>query len=275
MNWLSRLFHRPEIPPELWQDCVKRLSFLQRLTADEQAHLKTLSESLLASKSMTGAGGFELTDDIAVDIAAQACLPVLHLTLDLYDDLPGIVVYPDAFVVPYSEMDESGVVHEGHEALAGEAITAGGAVVLSWADVASPGGEEHNVVIHEFAHVIDLSDGGANGFPPLLNRFHAGLDAGKWQLAFSAAYEDLCRRVDELETKLPADFDPENAAHEEMAATLYASLPLDPYATQDPAEFFAVSSEAFFVRPGPLAASYPDVYRLLSAYYRQNPLAAS
>lgn len=274
MNWLSRLFRRLEIPAELWQDCVRRLPYLQRLTIDEQAHLKELSESLLASKSMTGAGGFDLTDKIAVDIAAQACLPVLHLSLDLYDDMPGVVVYPDAFIVPYREMDEIGVVHEGREVLAGEAITAGGVVVLSWANVAAPDSDAHNVVIHEFAHVIDLSDGEANGCPPFLNRFHADLDPDQWRQVFTAAYEDLCRQVDKLDKQLPADFDPEAAGHEKLAATLFATLPLDPYATQDPAEFFSVASEAFFVHPGPLAAAYPDVYRLLSTYYRQNPLAA-
>lgn len=274
MNWFSRLFHRPQIPPELWARCVRRLPYLHRLGSEEQARLKTLSESLLASKSMTGAGDFELSDDIAVEIAVQTCLPVLNLSLDLYKDMPGIVVYPHAFVVPYSEVDEAGVVHEGHEPLAGEAITAGGVVVLSWADVAAPESAEHNVVIHEFAHVIDLSDGGANGCPPFLNRFHRGLQAGEWQEVFSAAYADLCRQVDSLERQLPEDFDPELESHAALAESLFSTLPIDAYACEDPAEFFAVASEVFFVRPESLLAAYPDVYRLLSAYYRQNPLAS-
>lgn len=255
---------------------MHRLPYLHRLSSEEQGRLKTLSESLLASKSMTGAGDFELTDEIAVEIAIQACLPVLNLSLDLYDDMPGIVVYPDAFVVPYSEVDEAGVVHEGHAPLAGEAITAGGVVVLSWADVAVPQSVEQNVVIHEFAHVIDLSDGGANGCPPFIDRFHRNLDAGEWREVFSIAYADLCRRVDRLEQQLPTDFDPEIMEdHAALAETLFSQLPIDAYASEDPAEFFAVASEVFFVRPESLLAAYPHVYRLLSAYYRQNPLAAS
>src|SRR5690606_31390360 len=138
MSWFKRFFHRPTIPDSLWEKCIQNMPFLHRLNATDTARLKSLSESLLAEKTMTGAGGFILTDSVAVNIAAQACLPVLNLNLSLYDDMPGVVVYPDAFLVPYSEMDEAGIVHEGHEPLAGEAISAGGAVVLSWADVTTP-----------------------------------------------------------------------------------------------------------------------------------------
>lgn len=275
MNWLRRLFRTPKIPQALWEAGLQGLPFLQRLTIEEQVRLKRLSESLLAVKSMTGAGGFELTDEIAIAIAAQACLPVLNLTLSLYDDMPGIVVYPDAFLVPYSEVDEAGVVHEGREPLAGEAISAGGAVVLSWPDVRAAESIEHNVVIHEFAHVIDLSNGSANGRPPFLAIFHPHLDATTWQATFSDAYADLRHRIGILEKQLPADFNPENAHHAELAAALFDDLPLDPYAGENPAEFFAVASEAFFVCPEPLMAAYPDLYQMLSAYYRQDPLDAS
>jgi Mlc titration factor MtfA (ptsG expression regulator) len=274
MNWFQRLFHHPQIPQDLWEDRLQRLPFLHYLDLDEKTRLKTLSESLLASKSMTGAGEFALTDEVAVDIAVQACLPVLNLSLDLYEDMPGIVVYPDAFIVPYREVDEAGVVHEGRETLAGEAITEGGVVVLSWTDVIAPAGPEHNVVIHEFAHVIDLADGGANGHPPFLHRFHANLHAAEWQQVFSDAYTDLSRRVDLLEEPLPPDFDPHGPSHAALRRTV-ADLPIDPYASQNPAEFFAVASEAFFVQPKVLADAYPDVYKLLSAYYRQNPLGRS
>jgi Mlc titration factor MtfA (ptsG expression regulator) len=275
MNWFQRLFHHPQIPQVLWEDRLRRLSFLHYLNSDDRIRLKTLSESLLASKSMSGADEFVLTDEVAVDIAVQACLPVLNLSLDLYEDMPGIVVYPDAFIVPYREIDEAGVVHEGRETLAGEAITEGGVVVLSWADVTAPAGPEHNVVIHEFAHVIDLSDGGANGRPPFLRQFHADLHTGEWQRVFSDAYADLCKRVDRLQAPLPMDFDPHGPSHTALDHATAAHLPLDPYASKNPAEFFAVASEAFFVQPKLLADAYPDVYKLLSAYYRQNPLNRS
>lgn len=283
MQWLRQFFRRnkPQISAALWQACVARLPFLQRLAAPELAHLKELSETLLDKKTFTGAGGLELTDEIAVLIAAQASLPILNLTPDLYRDMAGVIVYPAAFIVPQAEMDEAGVLHEWREPVSGEALDAGGAVVLSWEDVEqaawSAKGPGYNVVIHEFAHKIDMADGTANGCPPFLGAWHA--DHGNiawqraWQPTFSAAYDHFRQRVVRLEANLPQDFDEGNPAHAADYQSAGAGLPLDPYAASHPAEFFAVASEAFFVSPQPLAAAYPDVYRLLARYYRQDPLA--
>lgn len=276
MEWLNLLLNRNkrEIPDALWQACLNRLPFLRQLPASDLTRLKSLSETMLATKRITGAGDLALTDEIAVLIAAQACLLVLNLTLDLYDDMAGIIVYPSAFIVPLSEMDDAGVVHEWREPLSGEAIHAGGAVVLSWEDVesAQKSGAGHNVVIHEFAHKIDMARGAANGFPPFLADYHHGISAQKWQQAFSAAYADFLRRVDRLDSQLPDDFDPDNLADVQSYDALFATLPMDPYAAKHPAEFFAVASEVFFVQPQPLASDYPDVYALLAHYYRQDPL---
>jgi MtfA peptidase len=274
MQWLRRLFQRegPSIPEPLWHACVERLPFLQRLEPHDLVRLKALCETLLDRKGFTGAADFDLSDEIAVMIALQACLPVLNLSLDLYDDMAGIIVYPSAFVIPQREMDEAGVVHEWREPASGEAIDAGGAVVLSWEDAQESGDPGYNVVIHEFAHKIDMVDGGANGRPPFLARFHEGLDARRWQHAFSEAYDDFVRRVEALEASLPGDFNPDWPTHAMLWESMCASLPLDPYAGSHPAEFFAVASEAFFVLPEPLAAAYPEVYQLLSEYYRQDPL---
>lgn len=277
MSWLRRLLRseRPQIPARLWAQCLELLPFLQRLRSADQARLKALCEELLDKKGFTGAAGFELRDDVAVMIAAQACLPVLNLTLDLYDDMAAIIVYPAAFVIPQQEMDEAGVMHEWHEPASGEAVGAGGAVVLSWEDAQQAEASGCNVVIHEFAHKIDMADGNANGCPPFLAAFHKELDAGAWQRAFRAAYADFQQRVDALEAQLPEDFDDDIPAHAALWDELCADLPLDPYAVTHPAEFFAVASEAFFVYPEPLCEDYPDVYRLLAAYFRQDPLAAS
>lgn len=274
MQWLRQLFHRdrPRIPEPLWQTCTARLAFLQRLPAHDLDRLKLLCESLLDRKTFTGAGGLELSDEIAVLIAAQASLPVLNLTLDLYNDMAGIIVYPSEFIVPHAEMDEAGVLHEWVAPVSGEAVDAGGAVILSWEDVEDIESPGYNVVIHEFAHKIDMSDGAANGCPPFLAAYHGGIDAQRWQQTFSAAYEDFLVRVDEIDSRLPDDFDIDDPFQADQAENLYAALPLDPYAARNPAEFFAVASEAFFVLPEPLAASYPEVYRLLARYYRQNPL---
>jgi Mlc titration factor MtfA (ptsG expression regulator) len=130
-----------------------------------------------------------------------------------------------------------------------------------------------NVVIHEFAHKIDMVRGDANGYPPFLAAYHQGLAPERWQRGFTAAYADFRDRVDALERSLPPDFDPDDEADAAYYDELAQALPLDPYAAHNPAEFFAVASEAFFVQPGPLAADYPEIYRLLAQYYRQDPLA--
>ena len=275
MKWLRQLFHRtrPQIPALLWQNCIARLPFLDRLVPDDLERLKSLCEDLLARKTFTGAAGFTLTDEIAVLIAAQACLPVLNLTLDLYDDMAGIIVYPSAFVIPQSEMDEAGVVHEWREPVSGEAVHAGGAVILSWEDAQERDAPGYNVVIHEFAHKIDMGAGAANGCPPFLTAFHKDISPTGWQRVFSAAYADFVHKVDALEAQLPEDFDGDNPDDADLYDELLAALPLDSYAAKHPAEFFAVASEAFFVLPQPLLQDYPEIYRLLTLYYRQDPLA--
>jgi Mlc titration factor MtfA (ptsG expression regulator) len=274
MEWLRQLFRRdrPSIPEPLWQTCTERLPFLQRLPAHELERLKALCEGLLAKKSFTGAGGLELSDDIAVLIAVQASLPVLNLTLDLYDDMAGIIVYPSEFIVPHTEMDEAGVLHEWDAPVSGEAVDAGGAVVLSWEDVEDSESPGYNVVIHEFAHKIDMRDGAANGCPPFLADFHKGISPTVWRDTFAAAYDDFLRRVAALDAHLPDEFDEDDPEHAARYDELFGTLPLDEYAAKHPAEFFAVASEAFFVLPQPLAEDYPDVYRLLVQYYRQDTL---
>lgn len=274
MQWLKQLFRRsrPQIPDTLWNDCIDRLPFLHRLAEDEQNRLKGLCEALLDRTSFIGAAGFKLTDETAVLIAAQAALPVLNLTLDLYRDMAGIIVYPGSFIIPQSEIDEAGVLHEWQEAVSGEAIGAGGAVVLSWEDVADDTAPGYNVVIHEFAHKIDMSDGTPNGCPPFLREFHAEIRPQHWQKTFAAAYEDFTAQVDRLDRLLPEDFDDAIPAHAARYDELFGELPLDPYAARHPAEFFAVASEAFFVLPEPLAEDYPEIYRLLHLYYQQDPL---
>lgn len=274
MKLLNRLFRRaaPDIDEAQWQHAVQGMPFLHRLDADELARLKSLAARFLDTHAVSGANGFAVGNEVALCIAAQACLPVLNLTLELYDDMAGVIVYPAAFVVRHSEVDEDGVVHEWEAAMAGEALDAGGAVVLSWEDAQ----EDHlwddggNLVIHEFVHKIDMGSGGANGCPPFLARFHAGIDPARWKAAFSAAYDDFCARVDALECQLPPDFDDANEHHLDLYADLAQALPMDPYGSEAPAEFFAVASEAFFARPAPLRRAYPQVFELLEQYYRQH-----
>ncbi len=282
MSWLSRLFpalsRQPaSIPDALWQSTLQQLPFLDRLDAGERERLKALCERLLDKKPLSGARGFDVSDDIAVLIAVQACVLVLNLELALYDDMSAIIVFPDAFGIRQQHIDEAGVVHEWDEELAGEAVDQGGAVVLSWLDVESQQepGATHNIVIHEFAHKIDMGRGAANGCPPFLDGLHEPAGLADWPAVFSAAYEDFCARVDRMEASLPENFDFDQPEDAELYDELASELPLDPYASRDAAEFFAVASEAFFVNPAPLADGYPAVYRKLAAYYRQDPLAGA
>lgn len=236
----------PAIDPARWAATVAGLPFLACLTVDEQKRLKTLAEQFLAEKEFSTAGKLQLSDEICVSIAAQACLPILNLGLSAYRDWVGIVVYPDEFVISRRIEDEDGVVHEFDDVLSGEAWE-GGPLIVSWHDVRQAG-SGYNVVIHEFAHKLDMLNGEADGMPAL----HSGIGEGEWETCFFAAYDDFCQRVDHA-----------------------GETGIDPYASDDPAEFFAVLSESFFEIPAVVAAEYPALYALFQRYYRQDPLSRS
>ncbi len=244
-DWLSR--SRPTtIPDDLWARTLAALPFIESLAADEKKSLKLLAEQFLAEKEFSTGGGLQLSDEICVSIAVQGCLPILKLGLAAYREWVGIVVYPNEFVVPRLIEDENGVVHEFDDILSGEAWE-GGPLVVSWRDV-QMAGDGYNVVIHEFAHKLDMLNGAADGMPAL----HSDLSEAEWAETFFAAYDDFCQRVD---------------AGEETV--------IDPYASEDPAEFFAVLSEHFFEQPATVDREYPAFFALLKRYYRQDPLARS
>jgi Mlc titration factor MtfA (ptsG expression regulator) len=261
--------NRVHIDDALWRATIEALPFLARLAAGERQQLRELAQRFLADKEMAAAGDLQLTAAMQVSIAAQACLPVLRLGLAWYGGWTSIVVYPDEFLVPREVTDEAGVVHEYTEPIAGEAWD-GGPLLLSWADVQDTDGH-YNVVIHEFTHKLDMANGEADGVPPFDRRLHAGLSAAHWRQVLEDAYERLNAELDLIEAEIPAEVDPQSAE----AARYYAHLPLDPYAATDPGEFFAVSSEAFFVAPQRLRDAFPQWYGLLAAFFLQDPLAAA
>ena len=244
MSWnpLKRRRQPAPVDAAQWQQVEAGLPFLARLTPSERENLHDLALRFIAAKEWHGAHGLTVTAAMQLAIALQACLLVLNLGLNYYDGWVGVVVYPGDFLIPRSVTDEDGVVHEYDDPVLGEAWE-GGPVLLSWFDQ----GEEIdgvNVVIHEFAHKLDMINGIADGMPPL----HAEMSVRHWREAMTAAYEDFCRRVDGGEDTL-----------------------LDPYAAAAPAEFFAVMSEAFFETPDLLYQEYPLVYRQLARFYRQEP----
>jgi Mlc titration factor MtfA (ptsG expression regulator) len=164
-GWLRNRQEPAPVPEALWQAVVAALPFLAALSDEEQVRLRSLAEDFLAEKEFTAAGGLELSDAICVSIAAQGCLPILNLGLDYYRGWVGVIVYADEFIIPRSVEDEFGVVHEYQELASGEAWD-GGPLLISWRD-AQMAGTGYNVVIHEFAHKLDMLNGDANGIPPL------------------------------------------------------------------------------------------------------------
>jgi len=243
----QRALARRAIPDDLWTLTLQRLPFLARLGDDDRAELRRLCSLFLDRKQFHGAGGLEVTDEMALLIAAQACLPVLRLGLHFYDGFVGIVVHPDEVVAQRSVMDEDGVVHEYEENLTGEAMS-GGPLMLAWADVqdaAEAADWGYNVVIHEFAHVIDMRAGITFDAEATADRSTA---RGRWLRSLFLEHERFARR---------ADRDDETF--------------LDPYAAESLEEFFAVGSEAFFVAPATLKTEQPRLYRLLAEFYRQDP----
>ena len=237
---------RRPIPEALWQWTLARYPFLSWRTAEDLQTLRRYATLFLARKEFTGAQGFEITDEIAVAAAAQACVPVLKLGLDAYDGFVGIVMHADEVVAQRQMVDETGVVHDYEESLTGEAMD-GGPVMLSWRDVESAGESAqwgYNVVIHEFAHVLDLRDGLADGIPALPSR----AARARWQAVIEAEYAGFCAQVGGGVDTL-----------------------LDPYAAQSIDEFFAVVSEVFFVAPIDLRNDHPGLYALLAGYYQQSP----
>ncbi|KCV24833.1 phosphoenolpyruvate:glucose-phosphotransferase regulator [Bordetella bronchiseptica 00-P-2730] len=253
------------IPPDLWRRTLHAYPFLAALSEAEQQALQARAAWLLASKNINGAHGLEITDFMRLSVAAQAALPVLNLSPTLYEGWDEIIIYPAGFSIQRERMDEDGVMHEYIEEAVGEAWE-GGPVILSWSDAAGSDGA-FNVVIHEFAHKLDLLAGQADGMPTLAA--HPDIDPRQWRRVLEDSLDRFAAAVEAVERAIPAHVDPESP----QADPWYARLPLDPYAATDEAEFFAVSSEHFFVEPEPLADALPQWYALLRAYYRQDPLA--
>jgi MtfA peptidase len=258
------------IPDDLWNASLAALPCTAGLTAEDAARLRDLASRLLAEKEMSTAGDLELTADMQVNIAVQACLPILNLGLEWYRGWSSIIVYPGEFLVPRSIADDDGVVHEYVEPITGEAWE-GGPLLLSWEDAqrsSTDTGSAYSVVIHEFVHKIDLLDGAADGCPPFVRELHAGLDARRWNEVLADTFERFLSELDLIESELPEGVDPDS----EDADPYYAHLPFDPYAAHDEAEFFAVTSEAFFVAPDALQRAFPEWYALLAAFFRQDPV---
>jgi MtfA peptidase len=245
--WLRRRSPAPPIPDALWDGVLHRYAFIASRPHQDSARLRELASQFLATKEFHGARGFAVTDEVAVAIAAQAVLPVLHLGLAWYDDFVGIVVHADEVVAHRTVTDETGVVHDYAEVLSGEAMERG-PVMLSWRDVEQAGetaGAGYNVVIHEFIHKIDMRDGAPDGCPPLPSR--AAREG--WLQVMRAQYEAFREKA--------------------IIAERFGGEPtwLDPYGAVSIDEFFAVTCEAYFVNRERFAQEFAPLVRLFDGFF--------
>jgi hypothetical protein len=252
-RWRHRRIEQQPFP-ERWLRVVKRdLPFFQRMPAGLQIALKNQIKHFLANKRFTGCAGFVMTDDVRISIAAQACLLILQRPGDYYSSLKSILVYPSEFLAAREGADESGLVSHKTRVMAGEAWS-DGKIILSWESVARGAADfadGYNVVLHEFAHQLDNQFGHANGAP--------------W-LSSHQALQDWSRVFNDEFTRL------RQLAQDPVARSLQTEEQvLDFYGASEPAEFFAVATEAFFERPYALAARHPQLYEQLQVYYRVDP----
>lgn len=251
MKWLNRLkrwrqyslLRHTRIPEPLWARIEKDVLAQYSLDPAELIKLRELASLFLQEKTINGAAGLLVDDYIRSVIAAEACLLILYLGLDYYQGWQEIIVYPDSFITSRTTQDDTGVIQQNHLVLEGEAWGRG-PVILSWAD-AQPGIQHHkngsNVILHEFAHKLDMLNGAANGMPPL----HTTMNIQDWTRVFTRAFDTLQNRI----------------RHRHCPS-------INPYAAQNPAEFFAVVSEEYFETPKELHATHPELYEQLKLFYR-------
>src|SRR6184192_3570063 len=238
--------------PKEWLALVQRhVVFFHKLSASDRAELLGHVQIFLAEKRFEGCGGFTITDEVRVTIAAQACLLLLHRKTDYFPELLTILVYPLTYMVEEKRQVGEHLWQEGTVSRLGETGRRMGSLVLSWDAVkygAADPSDGKNVVLHEFAHQLDFENHAADGMPGLATR--------EQQLAWSEV--------------MSSEFASLRAADETGIPTL-----LDTYGATNPAEFFAVSVEAFFEQPRALRARHPKLYAELRKYFKQDPVEYS
>jgi Mlc titration factor MtfA (ptsG expression regulator) len=269
-GWRRRVWASRPFPPA-WRTILRRrVPLYRQLPADLQHQLRRRILVFLAEKPFLGCAGLEVTDEMRVTIAAQACLLRLNRGGAPYPELRQILVYPGAFAVDRVQAAPDGVLREERRALAGESWQQG-QVILSWQDVldgARVVDDGHNVVFHEFAHQLDQESGGANGAPRLGSR------------AAHARWAEVMRReFDALQARIRAREATRARAQAEWSWFGSSGTPIAPepadlisdYGATNEAEFFAVVTEVFFEQAPALAARHPALFALLRDYYAVDP----
>ncbi len=239
--------HKPL--PEEWMSIIQRnVTYYSCLTPETRQKLQGLIQIFLAEKRFEGCGGLDITDEVRITIAAQACILLLGRETDIYPKLQSILVYPHAYIARMTQRHSDGIVMESLQVLIGETWSQG-SLVLAWDDVKRSAGDVHdghNVVFHEFAHQLDYESGAAEGAPRLPNRS----SYIAWARVLGKEYQSL---LDNLEH--------------------HRKTLLDSYAATNPAEFFAVVTEFFFEKPVQLKNRHPELYEQLRTFYQQDPVS--
>jgi Mlc titration factor MtfA (ptsG expression regulator) len=250
-TWLQRLF-RPAASPAPqssdWQRFARRwLLAWPQLSPEERARLDAQAREFLHRKRFEGCAGFEVTEEMRAAIAANACLLTLGRPGPPFPRLVTVLVYEKPFPVTVKHEVGEGVVEEYEEERTGEAWDHG-SVILAWEEIEDDreARDGRNVVVHEFAHLLDLEAGGFDGAPGVGDK--AAHEA--WAKVFRREFDDLVRASEAGEETL-----------------------LDDYGASDPAEFFAVATECFFGDPLALRDRHPKLYRQLQRYFNQDPAA--
>ncbi len=240
------MLHRRHGLPEDWASIVDtHVAIWALLDAADRDAMAAAADWLLRHKHWEAANGFALTDEITVTIAMQAALLVLGLGVEEYREVSAIVVYPSSMVSRGEHAGPiAGTVSDGPIPILGEAHDRRGPILLAWDEVEAASrviGTGNNVVLHEFAHKLDMLDGVLNGSPPLGDR----VDAERWRAVCTEAFTALATGDDRP--------------------------PLQPYGATNPAEFFAVATEAFFDVPAHLEQHEPELFGILRDFYGQEP----
>jgi MtfA peptidase len=238
--------------PAAWRLIITRnVPIFGRLPHPDQIELLGHVQVFLAEKHFEGCGGLEMTDEIRLTIAVQACLLLLHRKTDYYPQLTSILVYPSSYTAHEKRHLGANIWEEGDEHRLGHTGRRLGSLVLAWDDArrgAANPSDGRNLVLHEFAHQLDFEDYATDGTPAL---------------ATKAEYQSWSRVMSR-----------EFAALRSAAETGIPTV-LDIYGAENPAEFFAVVTEAFFERPRALRAKHPELYAEFARFFRQDPIQYS
>lgn len=236
--------------PAHWRRVLqRRVPLLRRMPVDLQLQLKKCIQIFISEKAFIGCAGLQVTEEMRVVIAAQACLLVMNRSMQHYDHVRQILVYPGSFLVQRTVTDDIGLQSDQRQALSGESWSQG-QVILSWLDVlegAAVSDDGRNVVLHEFAHQLDQENGAAQG-APLPSAGDTQHNPQRWKQVLSQAYDHLQGQVQRGEQGL-----------------------FNHYGAQSPAEFFAVVTEVFFEQGALMAEHYPALYQELGGYYKVDP----